>query len=274
MNMPDISRFRRSETTIGTWLSIGSPVVAELAGVSGFDWLLFDLEHGCTTESALIGNLQAIRDSSAAAIVRVGAPHVDLILRVLDWGAQGVMAPHIESADDAERCVQAIHYPPRGHRGFSRSARAYGYGLHAPAEDSAPQPPLFIAQIESLAGVRAVDAIAAVDGVDMLFVGPSDLGFDLRARKQPGNPSYQECLRTVVQSARVHDKTTGILLRSLDELPGLLEVGINHFMIGSDLAALRNHFQQLVLRGREFCPGPMQNGDHANHQPAGAAKSS
>ena len=90
---------------LGTWLSIGSPAIAELAGLCGFDWVLLDLEHGCETEAALPNQIRALRGSHTQAIVRVGAPHPDLISRVLDWGANGIMVPHVNSAAQAEATI-------------------------------------------------------------------------------------------------------------------------------------------------------------------------
>ncbi len=194
---------------IGTWLSLGSPVVAEIAALSGFDWLLLDLEHGAASESSLLANLQAIRGTSALPIVRVGAPHPDLILHALDWGAAGIMVPHIESAAQAEACLRAMHYAPRGQRGLSRSARVYDYGLRPPTE---VPPPLFFAQIESLAGIEHVDAIAAVEGVDVLFVGPADLTHDLSAHAHGHAPPFADCLARVVTAARAAGKHPGILV--------------------------------------------------------------
>ena len=102
MTAANLARVRRTEPFIGTWLSLGSPIIAELASASGFDWLLFDLEHGTHSDAVLMGNLQAIKGTAAMAIVRVGAPHPDLILRALDWGSAGIMLPHVESAAEAE----------------------------------------------------------------------------------------------------------------------------------------------------------------------------
>lgn len=242
---------RGTAGTIGTWLSIGSPIIAELAAECGFDWLLFDFEHGCASEASLIGNLQALNGSACVPIVRVGAPHPDLLMRVLDWGAKGVMVPHVESADDAEACVQAMHYPPRGRRGFSRSVRTYRYGVRPPAMD-ALEKPVFIAQIETLKGVRNAAAIAAVDGVDMLFVGPADLSLDIQARQEghDGRPDYDACLKAVVEAARAAGKSTGILVRNSDDMQPLGMMGFGHLAVDSDLAILRNRYQQLLPAAR------------------------
>lgn len=232
---------------IGTWLSIGSPVIAELAAISGFDWLLLDLEHGAASDAMLMGSLQAIRGTPAKAIVRVGAMHPDLIMRALDWGSAGIMLPHVESAGQAQECLQAIHYPPRGRRGFSRSVRAYDYGLRSPAD---LPPPLFFAQIESLRGVDEAGRIAATEAVDVLFVGPSDLAHDLSVRGNSHTPPYEECLSQVVTAARETGKQAGILIRKMDELAGLAAMGFTHIAIESDLGILRNGYQTLLSHAR------------------------
>lgn len=251
MNHKQPIALRGARPCLGTWLSIGSPIVAELAAECGFDWLLFDLEHGCGSEASLLGNLQAIRGTAAAGIVRVGAPHPDLILRALDWGADGIMVPHVESEEAAEACVRAVHYPPRGHRGLSRSGRAYGYGVRPVDENELPRP-VFIAQIETLAGVSQARAIAAVDGVDMLFVGPTDLKFDLQVRSPVPPVSYEACLRTVIEAAGSAGKATGILVRNIEEVERLRALGFNHFAIDSDLAILRHRYQHLVALAKLF----------------------
>lgn len=231
---------------LGTWLSLGSSAAAELAADSGFDWLLFDLEHGCGGEAPLFANLQATRGAQLARIVRVGAPHPELILRVLDWGADGIMVPHVSSVEEAEACVQAAHYAPRGRRGFSRTVRAYGYGLRAPVEGNPLPRPLILAQIETLEGVDHAAAIAVVDGVDALFVGPADLAFDLKQRA--GARSYDACLDAVASAAAAAGKQAGILLRNPDDLARLRARGFNWLAVDSDLALLREGFRRIVER--------------------------
>jgi len=253
MTSENLSRVRGTQPFIGTWLSIGSPIIAELAATAGFDWLLFDLEHGAHSESVLMSNLQAIKGTSAMAIVRVGAPHPDLILRALDWGSTGIMVPHMESAAEATECLQALHYPPRGRRGFSRSARVYDYGLRAmPSPEDLPSPVLF-AQIESLRGVEQVDAIAAVHGVDVLFVGPADLAFDISVRGNGTHPTYEHCLEKVAAAAHAAGKQAGILVRSMDNIPALRAQGFTHFAVESDLGIIRSRYQQMLSRTRELC---------------------
>ncbi|MBI5690435.1 MAG: hypothetical protein HZC55_10100 [Verrucomicrobia bacterium] len=253
MTSHSLARLRRTEPFIGTWLSIGSPIIAELAAASGFDWLLFDLEHGAHSDAVLMGNLQAIKGSPALAIVRVGAPHPDLILRALDWGSAGIMVPHVESVEEAAGCLQAMHYPPRGRRGISRSARVYEYGLRAmPAPADLP-PPVLFAQIETLRGVERVAEIAAVDGVDVLFVGPADLAFDLSVRQNSDGLDYETCLARVANAAQAVGKQAGILVRSLEDIPALRSKGFTHFAVESDLGIIRSRYQQVLKETRRGC---------------------
>lgn len=233
---------------IGTWLSVGSPVIAELAAACGYDWVLMDLEHGCESEAALPNQLRALRGSATRGIVRVGAPHPDLIARVLDWGAHGLMVPHVNTAAEAEAIVQAARYSPRGHRGFSRTVRVYDYGLNPPTDQTPP--PAILAQIETVQGVENAAAIAAVDGIDTLFVGPADLGHDIKARKS--TLAYESCLETVVKAARDHGKACGILIRQPQDLPKMAALGFTWLAIDSDLSILRENFSKTLAAARSL----------------------
>jgi len=228
---------------LGTFLSIGSPAIAELAAESGFNWVLIDLEHGCESDGSLPHQLRALRGSRTKAIVRVGAPHAELISRVLDWGADGIMVPHVNSAAEAEAIVQAAHYAPRGHRGFSRTVRAYGYGLRPPG-DKMPMP-LLMAQIESVVGVTHAAEIARVEGVDVLFVGPADLQFDLQ-HQPAADWDYAACLRSVVTATQTAGKAAGILVRELTDLHSHVDLGFTHVAVDSDLSILRNAYRQVL----------------------------
>ncbi len=225
---------------LGTWLSIGSPVIAELAAQSGFDWLLLDLEHGCSTEAAVFPQLQAIRGTEAKGIVRVGAPYPDLIARVLDWGAHGIMVPHVNSADEAKHIVEATRYSPQGSRGFSRTVRANDYGLR-PITNVAP--PLVIAQIETIEGINHAAEIARVEGIDVLFIGPSDLQHDLDQRPELAPGDFDHCVNLVIEASKSAGKETGILVRDADQVAIYQALGFKYVAIDSDLAILRKSYQ-------------------------------
>ena len=232
-----------SSIALGTWLSVGSPVIAELAAACGLDWVLIDLEHGSASEAAVPDQLRALRGTTTQGIVRVGTLDPALIARVLDWGADGIMLPHVRSAEEAAACVVAMRYPPAGTRGVSRTVRAFRYGLE---EFPGSKEPVLLAQIEDPAGVENAEAIARVDGVNALFVGPADLRFALAQHAEHDVPNYPECLRHVVAAARSAGKAAGILIRDLDSIPDHLELGFTVLAAQSDLGILRTQYQGLV----------------------------
>lgn len=235
MNTP----LRKPELQLGSWLQTGSSIVAELADASGFNWLLIDLEHGCGTEAMVLPQIQVIRN--AAAIVRVGAPHPDLIARSLDWGAAGIMVPMVSSAEKAEACVRAMRYPPRGDRGLAGMVRAFQYGLHRDMPT-----PVFYAQIETIEGVENARAIAAVDGVDVLFIGPMDLKLHLQSHPQRTHLDYAACLREVAAAARDAGKACGLLCRQTDDFTELQALGFTHLAIETDITLLRESYRKVI----------------------------
>lgn len=227
---------------LGTWLQTGSSIVAELADASGFDWLLLDLEHGCGTDTTVLPQLQTIR--RATPIVRVGAPHPDLIARALDWGAAGIMVPMVSTVEKAEACLRAMHYPPRGDRGLARMVRGFDYGLR-PAEAEMPRP-VFFAQIETIEAVENARAIAAIDGVDVLFIGPMDLQLQLQSYPQRATRDYDACLREVSEAAKAAGKACGILLRQTDDVAVYHELGFTYLAIETDITVLREGYHRLL----------------------------
>ncbi|MGV3664178.1 MAG: HpcH/HpaI aldolase family protein [Prosthecobacter sp.] len=236
------SSLRQRGLQLGTWLQTASPVIAELADASGFDWLLIDLEHGCGTDATVLPQLQAIR--RAAPIVRVGAPHTDLIARALDWGAEGIMVPMVSTVEKAEVCLRAMHYPPRGDRGLAGMVRAHEFGLRA-FDREAPRP-LFFAQIETIEAVENARAIAALDGVDVLFVGPMDLQLQIQSYPERATRDYAACLREVSAAAGAAGKACGLLLRHTDDAAALQAAGYSHLAIETDITLLRESYRRVL----------------------------
>ena len=230
---------------LGTWLSSGAPVVSEMAAQFSFDWFLLDLEHGSGSEEQLLQSLRAMSESPARLIVRVPGFLPEMIGRVLDWGADGIMLPHVSSAQQAIDCVAAMRYPPVGWRGYSSTVRAYRYGLDSP-ENPQEVKPLCFAQIEDVEGVRNVHDIAAVDGVDVLFVGPADLKLALNHQPPEHAIDFEEALRQVAAAAKVYGKKAGILLRDRHDFVNLLSIGYSCIAIDSDLGILRKGYQGLM----------------------------
>jgi 2-dehydro-3-deoxyglucarate aldolase/4-hydroxy-2-oxoheptanedioate aldolase len=213
-------RLAAGETLVGTFLNLGSPLAAEVCARAGFDWLLVDLEHGAGTEAELIPTLQAI-GGRCTALVRVEVNARPRFARALDAGADGVMVPRVDTAEEAAAAVRRMRYPPRGTRGVAHMNRAKGWGLGAEEGDA-----LCLIQIETRGALEQAAAIAAADGIDVLFVGPSDLGAALETTKLP--------LDRVIDAARSHGKAAGILARSRQDGERYIEQGFRFVGIGSD----------------------------------------
>jgi len=227
---------------LGTFLSLGSPTVAEVCGKYPFDWIMIDGEHGAgMSEDAIFRILQAMGPTKAKKIVRLGEVSHAAIQHALDWGADGLMIPHVDRAEIAREALDSMLYPPKGHRGYSRSVRTFGYGTALP--DVPPRPMLF-AQIETEEAVGNAAEIAAVDGVDVLFVGPADLGFDLKARGS--KRTVDDCLPSVAAAAKAAGKFAGILTRDDADIPKRLALGYTHQAVDSDLGILRRRWKELT----------------------------
>ncbi|WP_336514840.1 HpcH/HpaI aldolase family protein [Pollutibacter soli] len=244
--------------SLGTWMSIGSPVISELASLIGFDWLLFDLEHGNLTEAALQSNLQAVAPGPVQSIVRVPGVNPYIISRALDWGAAGIMLPHVSGAEEINECLKAMQYPPFGNRGYSSSARQYQYGMKA-TEAITSLKPLLFAQIEDVKAIQNIDAIASVSGIDVLFVGPADLQLSISSSTD-FDITYREALAKVCQTAKSHHITAGILAKDKNEFSQHIEMGFTCIAVLSDLAILRSGYQQILNAfDKERCAGKTNN---------------
>ncbi len=232
----------------GTWISLGSPIVTEVISTMKFDWLLFDLEHGFMQEDDILPNLMAVKSSETKVIVRISEFRSGQIARLLDWGVAGIMMPHVSSPEEAARVADAMRYPPFGKRGFSGSSRSFGYGASTPKDIMQWEPPLFIAQIENYEGVQCADSIAAVEGVDMLFVGPRDLRLDLSVRKNIDERiSFQDAISLTVKAAVSSGKQAGILVSPEEDISDLHAMGFSAFAVGADLAVLRSGYEKIKV---------------------------
>ena len=172
-------KIRRNELTLGSWITIGHPVVAEIMAESGFDWLTIDLEHSAIDISHMQVIFQAIRGTEAIPLVRVGENNASLIKRAMDAGAYGVIVPMVNTRDSAERAVSAVKYPPMGTRGVGLS-RAQGYGYEFDDyKESINENSIVIAQIEHIQAIENLEEILNVPGIDASIIGPYDLSGSL-----------------------------------------------------------------------------------------------
>ena len=232
----------------GTWITIGAPVVTEVVSGLGFDWLLFDMEHGMMTVHSLMDYMHAVSASDSKVIVRIDEMSEPLIGHVLDYGADGIMVPHVSDSETAKTIVKAMNYPPIGDRGLSTSTRSFQYGRDVPQDLNTYQQPLLLVQIEDFDGVMNAESIASVDGVDILFVGPRDLGWDLSVRPADKTFDFDEALQRVADAAKKYHKQAGILVRNMNDIPKLQSFGFTALAIGSDLGMLRSGYKQIIQK--------------------------
>jgi 2-keto-3-deoxy-L-rhamnonate aldolase RhmA len=244
MNAEFSERVRSGAPTIGTFVNLGSPLAAEACALAGFDWLLVDLEHGAGGEAELPGQITAAAAHDVPVFVRVESDDRIRAGRVLDLGAAGVMFPRMESADQVAEALCHLRYPPDGDRGVATYNRACGFGLRADALGTANENVLGIVQIESIAALDDVEAIAQLPGVDVLFVGPQDLSYALGVPRQLDTPEFQSALDRVAAAARDAGTIAGILAPSHAAAQAYYERGFAFLAVGSDSAFV-------VTAGRE-----------------------
>ncbi len=228
-------RILAGETLIGTFLNLGSPAASEVCARAGLDWVVIDLEHGTTTEAGLEANLLAVRGTGAAPLVRVEQGTRLRVGRALDLGAAGVVVPQVSSEAEARDLASWLRFPPAGRRGVALFTRGLdwgigGHGAVGPANDEI----VGIAQVESRAAVEAADAIASVDGVDVLFVGPADLSHALGVPGQIDHDEYRMAIERVANAARSHDKACGVLVWKPEDATRYADLGFTIFSVSTD----------------------------------------
>jgi 4-hydroxy-2-oxoheptanedioate aldolase len=243
------ARLAAGETLFGAFAMFGSPVATETLARSGFDWVIIDLEHGATTEGDLLANLHAMGASRAAALVRPQSGERLRIGRALDLGAHGIMVPRIDTPEQAREAISFMRYPPDGTRGLALSTRGAGLGEIGHTQIQAINRRILgIIQIESRSAVDHAAEIAAIDGVDVLFVGPTDLSHSLGIPGGFDDPGYLDALRHVTAATDAAGKVAGILLRDATSLPRHRDLGFRFIGLGSD-AAFMVDAARVVLAG-------------------------
>lgn len=244
-------RIHAGETLFGTFLGLGSAVAAELCARAGFDWVIIDLEHGAGTESQLPASLLAVSTTQTAALVRPQSAERIRIGRALDHGAHGLMIPRIDLPEQAREAVSYMRFPPDGVRGVALSTRGAGLGERGHGDVRAiNQQVVGIIQIESPSAVEHAADIAAIDGVDVLFVGPADLSHSLGIPGQFDHPDYLSALERTLAAAEANGKATGILLYDMAALPRHLELGFRFIGLGSDGAFIANGARTVLRAAR------------------------
>ncbi|MGL5999902.1 MAG: 4-hydroxy-2-oxoheptanedioate aldolase [Pseudomonas proteolytica] len=250
MDMP-VNRFKQrlnsGEAQIGLWLGLADAYCAELAANAGFDWLLIDGEHAPNDLRGMLGQLQAVAPYASEAVVRPVIGDTALIKQVLDIGAQTLLVPMVESAAQARELVRAMRYPPLGIRGVgSALARASRWNSIDGYLDQADAQMCLLVQIESLQGLANLDAIAAVEGVDGVFIGPADLSASMGHRGNPGHPDVQAAIENAIARIRQAGKAAGILSADEKLARRYIELGAGFVAVGVDTTVLMRGLQGLV----------------------------
>ncbi len=236
---------------VGMWVTSGSPVVAEICAGSGVDWLLIDMEHAANGLESVLAQLQAIGAYPVTPVVRVPTGDPVVIKQVLDLGAQTIIVPMVGSAEEAEALVRATRYPPDGIRGvgsaLARSARwnrVEGYLADAQHHIS------LIVQIESADAVEHAAEIAAVDGVDGVFVGPADLAASMGVIGQQSHPDVTAAVHRVFVAVRAAGTPVGVNAFDPQVADGYLAAGADFIAVGADVTLLARGSTALADRFR------------------------
>ena len=252
MDLP-VNHFKRAlaekRRQIGLWCSLPGSYSAEIVAGSGFDWLLFDTEHSPGDPVTVLAQLQAVASYPVTAVVRPASNDVVLIKRFLDVGAQTLLIPYVQTADEAAAAVGAIRYPPDGLRGVSavtratRFGRVINYGSHARDELC------LLLQVETAEALENLEAIACTPGVDGVFVGPGDLAASLGHIGQPGHPEVVNAVESAIRRIKACQQPAGILTADVAFAKRCSQLGALFIAVGVDAAVLVRGTEALA---REF----------------------
>lgn len=251
MNLPT-NKFKQAlangERQIGLWSSLRSNVAAEIIGGSGFDWILIDMEHATNEIPDLVMQMQAIGAGGASAIVRPPWNDMVTIKRVLDSGAQSLLIPYVQNVEEAKAAVASTRYPPHGVRGAAGAVRGAKYGrvknyLHEAASQIA-----VLVQVETASALEQIEEIAAVDGVDGVFIGPSDLSASMGHLGNAAHPEVQEAIEGAAKRLQAVGKPGGILAYDPDVAKRYIGWGFQFVAVGSDAGVLLKSTEALAAQ--------------------------
>lgn len=242
---------RAGRRQIGLWASLCSNLAAEVLAGAGFDWLLLDTEHAPNELTSLLGQLEAIAASPTAPVVRPAWNDAVLFKRVLDLGVQSLLVPYVQSPEEARAAVAASRYPPQGVRGVASLHRANRFGRAKDYFTRANEEMCVIVQIETRRALENLEAIAAVEGVDALFIGPMDLAAALGHLGQPSHPEVRAVIEDAIGRVRRAGKAAGILAPVEADARHWLSLGCLLVAVGSDLNILARQSEALAAKFKE-----------------------
>lgn len=253
MKLP-VNAFRQAlaegRQQVGLWCSLSSAYATEVVAGSGFDWLLLDTEHSPNEVPMVLAQLQAIAPYPVSAVVRPASNDIVLIKRFLDIGAQTLLIPYVQSAEEAARAVAAMRYPPEGLRGVAASTRATRFGRVEGYAQRAAEELCLLVQIETQQGLDALEAIAATDGVDGIFIGPGDLAASLGHAGAPNHPSVVAAIEDAIRRVRAAGKPAGILTGDKAFARRCIALGTCFTAVGADVGVLARETERLAQEFR------------------------
>ena len=239
--------FQEKRTTVGLWQALANGLTAEICAGAGFDWLMFDAEHGPNTLTTLLAQLQAVSAYPLEPIVRPPVGDPVIIKQYLDMGVRTLLIPMVDSAEQARRMVAATRFPPAGIRGVaSATSRAARFGTDPNYLGAAHHDICVITQIESRAGLDQIEAIAAIDGVDGLFIGPADLAGSLGHLGNPAHPEVQAAIEGAIDRIKASGKPAGIFAVNPDHARQSIAAGFRFISIGTDIGLLISGAQKVL----------------------------
>ncbi len=242
---------------IGLWLGLANSYTAELLAGAGFDWLLIDAEHAPNDLQTILGQLQAMAPFPVSPIVRPPWPDAVRIKQILDLGAQTILAPMVESGAQAADVVAATRYPPQGIRGVgSALARASAFNRTPQYLHTANEQMCVLIQIETPKGVEALDDILAVDGVDGVFIGPSDLSASMGHIGNPAHPDVQAVIEESIAKIVAAGKAPGILIADQALAQRYIELGAIFVGVGTDTGLLMKSSNELAAKFKATIEAP------------------
>lgn len=245
---------RGGSTPFGTWLMAAAPATAEALGHAGFDFLVVDMEHVPIEVADLAHILRAVAATPAVPVVRLAWNDQVLIKRVLDAGAETIMVPFVESAEEAERAVAFAKYPPAGIRGVAAVHRASRFGAAADYLQRANDETCVILQLETPAAIGRLAEIAAVPGVDALFVGPGDLSAAMGHIGNIAHPEVQALIAHAAKAAKAAGKPVGIVGPNPDMVQRFLDCGYDFAAVASDIAMMTGRARDWLAALRHAAP--------------------
>lgn len=225
-------------SSIGIFHSLASPLAAELLGHSGFDWVVIDGEHTTNDVVTVRDQLVALDAAGIPGVVRIVAGETHVIKQFLDAGAQTLLVPMVDSAEFARDLVRAMRYPPDGNRGVASGTRAGRFGLASDYLATANAEVSLITQVESRRAIDNLDELLGVEGVDCLFIGPSDLSADMGHIGNPSHPEVQRAIKDSLGRIRGAGKSAGIYVGNPEQAKTYVDWGANFVAAGTDLGVL------------------------------------